>query len=59
MKEMLTFIIFGLAIGLVYVNGDCHIGECTPTYTTTTCTTTVPTQGCNNCKGIDYKLQHI
>ena len=58
MKEILTVIIFGLTIGLVHVNGDCHIGECTPTYTTTS-TTTIQTQGCNNCKGIEHKLQQI
>ena len=45
---MLTFIILGLAIGLVHVNGDSHTGGCTATCTATCPIISPKHDFCNN-----------
>ena len=58
MYKMLLLFILGLCIELLHVNGDSHTGGCTATCTST-CPITTSKHYCNNCKGIEHKLQQL
>ena len=58
MCKLLLFFILGLCIELLQVNGDSYTVGCTATCTAT-CPITAITQGSNDCKGNEHKLQQL
>ena len=58
MYKILLLFTLGLCIELLHVNGDNHSVGCTATCTST-CPITTSKEGCNDCKGIEHKLQQL
>ena len=58
MYKILLLFILGLCIELLHGNGDSHTGGCTASCTST-CPITTSKEGCNDCKGIEHKLQQL
>ena len=58
MYKILLLFILGLCIELLHGNGDSHTGGCTASCTAT-CPITTSKEGCNDCKGIEHKLQQL
>ena len=58
MYKILLLFILGLCIELLHGNGDSHTGGCTASCTAT-CPITTSKHYCNDCKGIEHKLQQL